>query len=126
MNPWIIVGFLVALGAVGAGGYFRGVHVANLDCTVQRDKDRAKGQELKDKEVASAADQSMKVEEHHAQAQITYRTIEKVVDRIVDRPVYRNVCFDSDGLRAANSALTRASPAPRQPNGLVPAAFPAR
>lgn len=126
MNPWIIVGFLVALGAAGAGGYFRGVHVTNLDCTVQRDKDRAAGQVLKDKEAASAADQSTKVEEHHAQDRIVYRNVEKVVDRIVDRPVYRSVCLDPDGLRAANSALTRAGGSPGQPDGPVPSPLPAR
>lgn len=35
----------------------------------------------------------------------TYRTITKTVEKIVDRPVYRDACGDADGLRSINEAL---------------------
>lgn len=34
-----------------------------------------------------------------------YRTIQKEVPVVVDRPVYRNECVDDDGLRLVNEAL---------------------
>ncbi|SRR5258708_24650110 len=126
MNPWIIVGFLIALGAAATGGFFYGEHVEGLACTVQADKARAVGQEIKDKEAAKGADQSGKVEGQHAQDKIVYRNITTEVEKIVDRPVYRAQCFDPDGLRDANAALTRARPDSRQPDGLVPTAPTAR
>lgn len=49
------------------------------------------------------------------QSEETTRTVEK----IVERPVYRNVCLDDDGLRAANAALG-GSTTPSEPNDSVP------
>lgn len=49
------------------------------------------------------------------------------VEKIIDRPVYRNVCFDVDGLRCANAALLgSASAAGCKPDGGVPGTQPTR
>ena len=37
-----------------------------------------------------------------AKIEIRYRTITKVVTEIVERPVYRNICLDQDGIDAIN------------------------
>lgn len=37
---------------------------------------------------------------------IVYQTITKYKDKIVDRPVYQNVCLDSDGVNTINQALS--------------------
>jgi hypothetical protein len=37
---------------------------------------------------------------------VVYKTITETVDKIVERPVYRNVCIDADGLRQLNAAIT--------------------
>ena len=37
---------------------------------------------------------------------IVYRTIYKQVEKIVNRPVYSNVCIDDDGRMQLNAALT--------------------
>ena len=47
------------------------------------------------------------------------RTIVKTVDRIVERPVYRNVCIEPDGVRLINDAL-RPPTAAGQPDGPLP------
>jgi len=52
----------------------------------------------------------------------TYATITHNVDRIVDRPVYRNACFDDDGLRNANAALAGKAIDPLSAASAVPAA----
>jgi len=35
-----------------------------------------------------------------------YKTVTKTVDKIIDRPVYKTQCVDSEGLEAANKALS--------------------
>lgn len=47
------------------------------------------------------------------------RTITVEVDKIIDRPVYRNVCLDTDGLQLINAAIRRSDPA-SQPGHVVP------
>lgn len=39
------------------------------------------------------------------------RTVRVTVEKIVDRPVYRNICLDADGLRAINDAAGHQSAA---------------
>lgn len=51
---------------------------------------------------------------------VTYQTITETVERIVDRPVYRAVCLDDDGLRALNAAITGREPATGEPAPVVP------
>lgn len=49
------------------------------------------------------------------------------VNQIVDRPVYRNVCFDDDGVRCANAALLGGTQLGGcKPDGGMPATQPAR
>lgn len=60
-----------------------------------------------------------------ANAKVIYQRIVVEVDKIVERPVYRNICFDESGLRELHRALdgTDAKPSPVQP---VPPSTPAR
>ncbi len=51
--------------------------------------------------------------------------ITREVDRVVEKPVYRNVCLDADGLRILAAAVGAAS-APGEPAPAVPAADDAR
>ena len=44
------------------------------------------------------------------QTQIVYKTITKYVDRIIDRPVYSNVCFDNDGVQLYNDSIEGTNP----------------
>lgn len=52
-----------------------------------------------------AIEASRELEHARSKTEIKYRTITKEVEKLVDRPVYSNVCFDADGLRLANEAL---------------------
>lgn len=56
-----------------------------------------------DRKAAQAASEGF--EHDKIKTEIKYRTITREVARIVDRPVYRNVCFEHDGLRAIREAL---------------------
>jgi hypothetical protein len=45
------------------------------------------------------------LEVDRAKERIVVRTITQYVDRVLERPVYRNVCLDDDGLRLARCAI---------------------
>ena len=42
-----------------------------------------------------------------------FRTIYRDVEKVVDRPVYRNVCLDADGVRIVNAAIGASAAASR-------------
>ena len=74
--------------------------------------------ELKASQDAAAA---LAAERRKRKVIIQERTV--YVDKIVDRPIYRNVCFDAAGLRCANSALLGEPLAVGcKPDGAVPGA----
>ena len=66
----------------------------------------------REREAKQAAEAATKKEAGDAKAKVIYRTITKEVDKIVEREVYRNICFDSDGLLRANAALLGGEIAP--------------
>lgn len=71
----------------------------------------------RDREAKQTAVASTSLEASRAKTKIVYRTIREQVDKIVEREVYRNICFDADGLLRANAALVGAAgPAPGQPD----------
>ena len=60
-------------------------------------------------------------EEFKAKEEVRYVERVKVVRQLVDRPVYRNVCLDGDGVRLLNDAIAGREGA-GQPAPTVPAA----
>mgnify|MGYP001594003113 CR=1 FL=1 len=70
----------------------------------------------REREAKQASVAATKVEVKSAKAKIMYRTITQQVDKYIDRPVYRNICFDADGLRDANAALLGESTPPAKSN----------
>jgi len=53
---------------------------------------------------------------------VVYKTITQTVDRIVDRPVYRNVCIDADGLQSLRAAIHGSDADTSKPAPAVPGA----
>jgi hypothetical protein len=52
-----------------------------------------------------------------------FKTIYSEVERVVEKPVYRDVCIDADGLRILSGAITGHRPAASEPAGPVPRSF---
>ena len=78
-------------------------------------KDLARAVEQQDRAVAAYI-------ESRGNAETIYKTITRRVDKIVERPVYRNVCLDADGLQQLRAAIAgRAAPEPG-PAPALPAA----
>lgn len=64
-------------------------------------------------------DASVKFEKEKARVETIFQTITETVEVIIDRPVYRNVCYDADGLRALQRAIGET--ASSQPSSTLPA-----
>jgi len=60
----------------------------------------------------TAAERHEKVK---AEIQVRYQTITKEVQYVVEKPVYRNICLDDDGLRLIREQLAGPSDAASQP-----------
>lgn len=66
---------------------------------------------------ASAA--STGFEQDRTQNETRTRTVYVKVDKIIDRPVYRTMCVDADGLRLLNDQIRRADDA-GEPGSAMP------
>ncbi len=62
----------------------------------------AEARKMREKTITAAATQH---ETAKAAESVRYRTVIKYVDRIIDRPVYTNICIDQDGLDAINNGV---------------------
>ena len=69
-------------------------------------------------EVKRAAANQKALQDKKEKTRVIYQTITREVDKIVDRPVYTNICIDDDGLRLINDALAGRAPV----DGAVPGA----
>lgn len=58
-------------------------------------------------------------EKGRTRVETVFQTITETVETIVDRPIYRNVCFDDSGLQALRDAA--AETATGKPSGTMPA-----
>lgn len=86
-----------------------------------QDKARMEAEQETQRLRARVADKASEGHEQFKEKErVEYQTIVETVERIVDRPVYRNVCFDADGLRQLNAAITGRQPAASEPTPAVP------
>ncbi len=81
----------------------------------QAEWERASAQQAR-KETVQSTNAATQLEAENAQAKIVYKTITRTVDRYIDRPIYRAECFDADGLRDANAALSGQTASPPKPD----------
>jgi hypothetical protein len=66
------------------------------------------------------------LEVERGKSKTIYKTITKRVDKIIDRPVYRNVCLDDDGLRLVRAAIAGQAPDSGEPVSPLPKPTPLR
>lgn len=116
--------YLYLAGAVGGlllliGAYFYGVHAG-----VDRQRSRDLGAMQKALKAVEKVDRLLQsgdlvAAKADVQRQEVTREIIREIPKIIDRPVYRNVCVDADGVRLLGRAVSAA-------NGeLAPASGPA-
>jgi hypothetical protein len=112
INPWVLLGLLLIAIALVGTGYVKGRNDANATCEVKIAAMVEAAQKAKDAEAAKANAAATTLESGNANAKVIYKTITQTVDRVVEKPVYLNTCFDSDGLQLANAALAGAAVSP--------------
>ena len=113
---------LILLLAVFVGGMMAGIKwhagqdaiAENARQVNQRATERLQRQ---NSNTAAVAHESDKV-----RIETEYRDVIKEVQRVVEKPVYRNVCLDPDGLSVIGDALARAYNDPGEPGNAVPKA----
>lgn len=98
---------LVAVGIGFAGGYklqdwrYGAIEAKRLSAIAEAEKKRDK----------ASYGASVTFEKGRTQVETRYQTITETIEKIVDRPIYRNVCLDPDGLQALrNAAAETAAP----------------
>lgn len=116
MRLYVIAALCLAfLAGGGASGWAARGWKAAADDQQRRD-DEAEAARLNARQVDGAA-QALEVK--RAATEIRWRTVVKEVDRVVETPVYRNLCLDDDGLRliaAEVGARAASQPAPAVPS----------
>lgn len=71
-----------------------------------KEKERIEAQLEKDRNDRRAVGVVAKeYEDEKTKERIKYVTITKTVDRFIDRPVYKNMCMDQDGIDAINGVV---------------------
>jgi len=76
------------------------------------------------REAEASAKAAKDLEEERAKVKVVIQKRTVYVDKIVDRPVYRNQCFDTDGLRCLNAAINGTDASGCKPDGTMPPAKP--
>lgn len=92
-----------------AGVFFYGRHVGYMECENDRLKAAAAAQAKREKQIGQAQANDAKAAEADVQRETIVREITREVPRIIDRPVYRNVCVDADGVRLIGRAVEAAN-----------------
>lgn len=117
MTAWIYGAMLLAALATISGGIYK-IHDAGYEQAKAECAEASRQRELEERARADKA--ATNLEKDNAKAKVVYRTITKQVDKYIDRPVYRNICLDADGLRDANAALSGALTPAGEPDKRVP------
>lgn len=112
---------LAILGTLGGIGYK--IRESGKDAVRIEWKDAEAAQAKREKASSDKAAKDLADERAKAKVIIQKRTV--YVDKIVDRPVYRNQCFDADGLRCLNAAINGTDATGCKPDGGMPPAKPA-
>lgn len=110
MNPTLIICAIVAAVSFGSAWKIQWwrFDAERLEVQQQAEKRKQENEAAADKASAGAESDRAKLNEK-------FKTITVEVEKIVDRPVYRDgVCFDADGVRALNIAIG-AKPATSKP-----------
>lgn len=101
----IIAFYALAAAVIFAAGWGFGSSVTGNSYKAKLFDAKQESEKLRDEDSLRLNTISSVLEATLNEKRIVYRTIEKRIPQIVERPVYRNVCLDDDGLRLINDAL---------------------
>ena len=111
---------LAVLGMIGTGVY----KVKQWGGDEVRAEWNAANEQARKQEAERSAAAAQALEAERKKRKVVIREVTQYVDKIVDRPIYSNVCIDAAGLSCLESAI-RGKVAPGcKPDAAMPAAKP--
>lgn len=116
----LLIGLLMLVTTFGGGYYIGSTHANDKHAAslLAQQQESIKQLNIRSKALSLMSQQLEKAKNERT---VEYRTLTQQVDKVVVRPVYRNVCLDADGLRIANTALAGGhAAAARQLDAIVP------
>lgn len=115
MNLTLVAAALSAALAFGAAWKIQGWRADAADkARIEAQIELASARE-KQADTASAGHEKDK-----AAVRVQFQTVYRDVEKTIEKPVYRNVCFDDDGLQQLASAIAGPAPAASEPAPAVP------
>jgi hypothetical protein len=100
LQSHLVVGAVAASLAFGIGWKAQGWRRDAAELARQEDAAEMVRRRARTADAAAVSHEVFKERER-----VVYHTITETVDRIVERPVYRNVCLDASGMRALSDAI---------------------
>jgi hypothetical protein len=113
-----IAALILGLAAGFAGAW--NVQAWRADSAELKRTQAAKTEFLKREKEAYAP--SVAHERFKEKERVVYEVITETVDKIIERPVYRQFCADDDGVRLINRAVNGSADDPRESGPAVPVA----
>lgn len=108
MTPWLLLGALIAALASSGAGYWAGYSRASAAAELREAQAVEQARQQMDDNRRRAQAVARRVAVAQQQAEVIYRDRDRIVQQIVERPVYRAECIDDDGLALINRALSGA------------------
>lgn len=109
MTGKVLAGAAALSLAACVGSFFYGRSTGIDHCQAKAVKALSKAQRAMDKATRAWAVRDAQIVAADTARDIVFREITREVPSIVERPVYRNVCLDGDGLRLVNRAVEAAN-----------------
>lgn len=119
-NPWVLLGVVVGLLTYGGTMFGWGHHQAKKSCLIEKAELRELSIKQQQAELGKAITVATTLEVKRADQRAKFNEFRKGVDRVVEKPAYRDLCFDADGLLLANAALAGKGATPAKPDAAVP------
>lgn len=101
----LAIGVLLAL----IGSFFYGQRVGKQRCEAAYAAAAAADRKKREAQIVTAQEQDTAAAVANVQRETVVREITREVPKIIDRPVYRNVCVDADGVRLIERAVDAAN-----------------
>ena len=114
---WTHAAAAIVAGALAFGGAWQ---VQNWRYGAIEAKPLSAAVEAENARDKASYDAATTFEKGRTRVETVFQTITETVETIVDRPIYRNVCFDDSGLQALRDAA--AETATGKPSGTLPTA----
>lgn len=102
--------FMLILVSVFSDNLSNKLKKAEAQCKAQIAKIEQEQQKALIEQQNKANEVSASYEAERAEQQVRTQVVYKTVEKIVTKPVYRNVCIDADGLHEINSLIKANNP----------------